>query len=105
MYDSGNTTHVLFCPDRTQDYAWEELYILPLTIGVNAIGAHVLSGLVIEQVPSGSYRRTGYFQSRENEVEAFLEAQKRATYEDKFFAGEAHGPDENGQKMCIIDLI
>jgi hypothetical protein len=105
MYDLADITYLYLYPDRIPYFVGQELYFLPLFKGVNFEGAHVLSGLVIEPVHTGSYRRTGYFGSRVNEVEGFLEAQKRATYEDKFFVGEALGPSDKDEKICIINLI
>jgi hypothetical protein len=99
------TIYLSLRPDRMPYSVGQELYILPLIVGVFLEKGQVISGLVIEPVQKGSYRRTGYFRSIPDKIEGFSEAKERATYEDKSFVGEALGPDDDGQKMCIITLI
>jgi hypothetical protein len=92
--------------DRARDYVGQELYFLPLILGFTDKNKKVLCGLVIDPIQPGSYRRTGLFMTRgEDDIQAVLEAQKHASYEDKYFIGEALGLDEDGQKMCIITLV
>ena len=93
-------------PDRARYCVGQELYFLPLIWGFDDKNKKVLCGLVIDPIQPGSYRRTGLFMvCGEDGTQAVLEAQKNASYEDKYFIGEASGLDEEGQKMCIITLI
>ncbi|KAN0106778.1 HET domain containing protein [Hyaloscypha variabilis] len=105
FYDLDDITYLRFYPDRVPYFDGQELYILPLIEGIFLEKGQAILGLVIEPVQTGSYRRTGYFGSMPDDIEGFSEAKKRASYEDKYFVGEALGPDDDGQKMCIITLI
>jgi Heterokaryon incompatibility protein (HET) len=88
-------------PDRTPYSLGEKVYLLPLLRRSDWDGDEIICGLVINSVPPGHYRRTGYFETPSRA----LEVQSIASYEDEYFVGEALGPNEDGQKMCIITLI
>jgi hypothetical protein len=95
----------LYC-DRMRYCVGQELYFLPLIWGVDHDNEKALCGLLIDPIQPDSYRRTGLFMVYgEYSTQAVWEAQKNASYEDKFFIGEPLGVDEEGQKMCIITLI
>lgn len=104
---------IMLHADRRKLAVGEDLYLLPLFGAYDLLFKDIamemgetIRGLVIEQVGQGSYRRTGCFESFEIvDAPVILKAQKEASYEDKYFSGEALGPDEEGHKMCIITLI
>ena len=111
VYGLADVAGLIIKTDRAPYSVGQELYILPLIEGIDVefeTKPRVLSGLVIEPVSTDCYRRTGYFETYSkypDEIDLLLKAQKKASYEDKFFVGEALGPDAEGKKMCIITLI
>jgi hypothetical protein len=91
------------------DYLLEELYLLPMICSAHPGNPNIVfvTGLIVVPIDLASYCRTGLFiaPTGDGNVEELLAAQRKATYEDKHFVGEAAGVDEDGQKMCIITLI
>jgi hypothetical protein len=93
-------------PDTVPYSVGDEIYLLAFLRGdLPLIAKELLCGLVLEPVEPASYRRTGYFDVLGGSIQDFMAVQDEATSQNKYFNGEALGPDKDGHEMCIITLI